>query len=159
AALRLFESAELPAKTRNISSSFPVFVRTAYIWLLIAAVLGLWAAHGGSRGALGASRHALTVGFVSTMVLSVGPRILPAFAGQRLLFSSKLMFAALALLSAGCALRVSSEVISYQGYGQWAWNGLAVSARTELTAITLFATNMAITMARRPILRKTKLRV
>jgi hypothetical protein len=39
----------------------------------------------------------------------VGQRVLPAFSGMRLLFSSKLMFAGLLLLTVGCALRVSGE--------------------------------------------------
>ena len=46
--------------------------------------------------------EALTVGFISVMVLSIGERILPAVAGMHLLWSSKLMLAALLLLSVGC---------------------------------------------------------
>lgn len=57
----------------------------------------------------GASRHALTVGFVGTMILGVGQRIRPAFAGMRLLWSPKLMFVGLFLLTLGCTLRVSCE--------------------------------------------------
>jgi hypothetical protein len=60
-----------------------------------------------SGGFWGASRHALTVGFVSTMILAVGQRILPAFAGMRLLWSSRLMFVGLFLLTVGCGLRVT----------------------------------------------------
>src|ERR1051326_5326428 len=39
--LRLFESAERPAKTTGVHSSFPSFVRLAYAWAMIAAVLGV----------------------------------------------------------------------------------------------------------------------
>ncbi len=67
-------------------------------------------------GIWGASRHALTVGFIAVMVFCVGQRILPAFAGMRLLWSTRLMFAGLLLLTTGCTLRVSSEVLAYQGY-------------------------------------------
>ena len=42
-ALHIFARPEKPAKTKGIHSSFPLFVRSAYVWLLIAAVLGIWA--------------------------------------------------------------------------------------------------------------------
>ena len=37
-AIRFFESAVKPAKTVNIHRSFPVFIRIAYVWLLIAVL-------------------------------------------------------------------------------------------------------------------------
>jgi uncharacterized protein involved in response to NO len=143
AALRMFESAQQEPKTRGVHSAFPYFVRMAYAWLVVAALLGvaatLWDRSGGIWGA---SRHALTVGFVAVMVFSVGQRILPAFAGMRLLWSTRLMFACLGLLTLGCALRVSSEVLAYQGYANWAWPVLPVSAILELAAVSAFAINI-----------------
>jgi uncharacterized protein involved in response to NO len=91
-ALGLFSPAQRPPKTKGVHSSFPTFIRTAYIWLRIAAALGIWAANAANpSGIWGASRHALTVGFVSMMVFCVGQRVLPEFSGMRLLFSSKLI--------------------------------------------------------------------
>jgi len=47
-------------------------------------ILRLLAAHlDRALGWTGGSRHALTVGFISTMVFTIGQRILPAFAGMR----------------------------------------------------------------------------
>ena len=81
-ALRIFGQPEKAAKTKGIHSSFPFFVRSAYVWLLIAAVLGIWAANATDpAGIWGASRHALTVGFVAMMVFCIGQRVLPAFSG------------------------------------------------------------------------------
>jgi uncharacterized protein involved in response to NO len=77
------------------------------------------------------------------MVFCVGQRVLPAFAGMKLLLSSRLMFLSTAALVLGCALRVTSEIIAYQGYGAWAWRALPVSAVIEMTAVTLFAINLA----------------
>jgi len=143
AALRMFEPAVNPAKIRGVHSSFPFFVRMAYGWLLVAAALGAAAVRWDTSGGIwGASRHALTVGFVAVMILSVGQRILPAFAGMRLLWSTRLMFAGLALVTLGCTLRVSCEVIAYQGYGAWAWPVLPASALCELGGLTLFAVNI-----------------
>ena len=150
-AIRVFEPSEQQPKTRGIHSSFPVFVRVAYGWLIIAAVLGVAANFWDSSGGIwGASRHALTVGFISVMVLSVGQRILPAFAGMRLLWSPKLMFGGLSLLTIGCTLRVSCEVLAYQGYANWAWQVLPVSALFELSGLTVFAVNILGTFLLEP---------
>lgn len=150
-ALHMFEKAERQPKTRGVHSTFPFFIRMAYGWLLVAAFLGVAAAQWDSSGGIwGASRHALTVGFVAIMILSVGQRILPAFAGMRLLWSTTLMFAALALLSLGCALRVSCEVLAYQSYATWAWRILPFSAILELGGITAFAINILGTFVFEP---------
>ncbi len=143
AALRMFEPAQQEPKTRGVHPSFPFFVRMAYGWLLVAALLGVGAALWDSSGGIwGASRHALTVGFIAVMVLCVGQRILPAFAGMRRLWSTRLMFTGLFLLSLGCALRVSSELLAYQNYANWAWSVLPISAFLELAGITAFAMNI-----------------
>ena len=145
-ALRLFEPTMHAAKTRGVHRSFPVFIRTAYAWLVVAAALGAAAVRWDVSGGIwGASRHAFTVGFVSIMVFSVGQRVLPAFAGARALWSPALMVAGLLLLTSGCALRVTAEVLAYQRYVTWAWPLLPVSAFLELGAVTIFATNMTAT--------------
>jgi uncharacterized protein involved in response to NO len=146
-ALRIFGRPRKPAKTLGVSPSFPVFVRGAYVWLLIAAALGVYAARADTHGGIwGASRHALTVGFLSTMVFAIGQRVLPAFCGMRLLYSKGLMGASLAVLNLGCLLRVASEVPAYEANLRVAWRILPVSALTELTAVTLFAINLGITL-------------
>lgn len=149
-ALRLFETPQQAAKTKSVYAGYPMFVHFAYIWLVIAAALGVWAESMGSAGVWGASRHALTVGFVATMVFCAGQRVLPAFSGMRLLFSPALMGAGLMLLTCGCVLRVSAEILAYQGYAVSAWKWLPVSAVIELSAVTVFAVNMFCTFVRTP---------
>jgi uncharacterized protein involved in response to NO len=150
-ALRMFEPSEQEAKIRGVHSSFPVFVRMAYAWLLVAAALGIAATRWDTSGGIwGASRHALTVGFISVTILSVGQRILPAFAGMRMLWSTKLMFVGLAFVTVGCTLRVSCEVIAYQGYAVWAWSVLPTSALCELTGLTVYAINILGTFILEP---------
>jgi uncharacterized protein involved in response to NO len=151
AGLRMFEPAVNEAKIRGVHSSFPVFVRMAYAWLVVAAILGVAATLWDSSGGIwGASRHALTVGFVAVMIASVGQRILPAFAGMRVLWNKQLMFAALLLLTIGCALRVSCEVLAYQEYAGWAWSVLPYSALLELAGLTAFAINIVGTFVLQP---------
>lgn len=150
-ALRLLEPPQQQAKIKGVHSSFPIFIRLAYLWAVIAALLAIWASSiESSHGIWGASRHALTVGFLATMVFSIGQRVLPAFSGMRLLFSTRLMFVSLLLLTAGCLLRVSSEILAYQGFAVWAWSWLPISAVAEMTAVTVFAINLLLTFLSRP---------
>lgn len=151
AALGLFAGTERPAKLKGVHSSFPVFIRLSYLWALVAALLGTWAASTrDAHGIWGASRHALTVGFLATMVFAIGQRVLPAFVGMKLLFSTKLMFVSLVLLTIGCALRVSSEVLAYQDFLPSAWSWLPVSAIIEMAAVTVFAVNLFATFTSTP---------
>jgi hypothetical protein len=150
-ALRLAESSVQPPKILGVHRTFPAFVRLAYGWLLIATAIGIAAQYFDHAGGFhGASRHALTVGFFSTMVLAIGQRILPAFSGMKVLFSPKLMFACLACLTLGCALRVSSEILAYEQYASFAWNLLPISAWLELGAMVLFAANLLLTFRSQP---------
>ncbi len=150
-ALRIFKRPVQPAKVNGVHHSFPIFIRIAYIWLLASALLSVAAALTDRAGGVwGASRHALTVGFLATMVFSIGPRILPAFCGSRILFSPKLMLLSLVFLNIGCLLRVCSEIMAYEGYANHAWSVLPVSAVIELAAVTIFALNLGWTFMRPP---------
>lgn len=142
-ALRLFEPSDKPAKTQGVHKSFPAFIRLAYSWLIAASLLGIWAAlDPGAPGIGGAARHAVTVGFLMTIVFSVAPRILPALLGRRKLFSENLMLLALLLSSIGCFLRVTFEIVAYQQYISWSWSVLPIAVTLELAAVVLFAVNM-----------------
>jgi hypothetical protein len=147
-ALRMVERPHGHAKVQGIHPSFPVFIRVAYLWLVIAAAMSIWAAFADQHsGIWGASRHALTVGFAATMVFSIGPRILPHFCGVTRLFSSPLMFASLLLLQTGCTLRASSEPLAYESLMPLAWHVLPVSGILELSGVLIFAVNIAATIA------------
>ncbi|HEY3706959.1 MAG TPA: hypothetical protein VGL22_17995 [Terracidiphilus sp.] len=137
------------AKVQGIHASFPVFVRIAYVWLVIAAGMSVWAALADvHNGVWGASRHALTVGFAATMVFAIGPRILPHFGGVYNLFSKRLMLVSLVLLQCGCTLRVTSEPLAYEGFSLFAWRVLPISATLELAGVLVFAFNVAMTYAK-----------
>ena len=151
AGLHIFRASLKPAKTIGVCASFPAFTRGSYVWLLAAAALGIFAARSDTHGGVwGASRHALTVGFLATMVFGIGQRVLPAFCGMRLLYSKKLMWASLTTLNVGCLLRVTAEIPAYEANLRAAWTLLPISAVTELTAVTLFALNLAITLVLPP---------
>ncbi|MGB8028704.1 MAG: hypothetical protein WCF30_03480 [Terracidiphilus sp.] len=145
-ALRLTQRPQGPAKVQGIHPSFPSFIRLAYAWLVIASLMGIWAAFADQHGGIwGASRHALTVGFAATMVFAIGPRILPHFAGIYSIFSKRLMFLSLLLLQTGCTLRVCSEPLAYEGIQSFAWKTLPVSGMLELSGVLVFAVNIVLT--------------
>jgi hypothetical protein len=122
------------------------FVATAYIWLAVAAVLLLGLRIAEAVAAVspllvhafgGASRHALTVGFVSLMIVGVAWRILPIFSGAPRARPA-LVPAVFTLLVMGNTLRVTGQAAA----GLWggAWYGvMGISGWLELTAVTLFA--------------------
>lgn len=147
-AVRIFEKADKPAKVKGVHGSFPAFVRLAYVWLLLSGLLAVWAAlEPNSPGIGGAGRHALTVGFLMTLVFAVAPRMLPAFLCKTKLFSQTLMLVAPLLTNLGCLLRVSSEIIAYQDSTSWAWLLLPLSASLELSGVIVFSINMILTFA------------
>ena len=154
--LRVFERATGRPRIHGIHRSIALFVRVAYGWLLVGVGLGLWAAASevDTAGVIGASRHALTVGCLTTMVFSVAPRILPTFTLRTRLFSPGLMALALVTLTVGCTTRVVAEILAYQGYVSKAWAWLPVSAVIELAAVTIFATNMAATFLFMPVVTR-----
>lgn len=146
-ALHVWEPAVQPAKLLHVHRCFPLFLRIAYIWLVISCILHMLAVlYDHSGGIWGASRHALSVGFIAGMVFAIGQRVLPAFCGMRVLWSARLMFWSLLLLNLGCALRVIFEALAYESYWEFAWRVLPFSALMELAAVALFALNLAVTL-------------
>jgi hypothetical protein len=149
ASLQVLGPSVKPPKIVGVHSSFPLFVRIAYAWLLVSAAISVSAALWDKAGGLwGASRHALTVGFMSTMVFAIGQRVLPAFCGMRILYSARLMCWSLSLLTFGCFLRVVSEIGAYESYVPSLWPCLPASAVIEMIAVTVFAGNLLLTLHR-----------
>ena len=150
-ALHVWQPAVQPAKLLHVARTFPLFIRVAYVWLVVSCLLDALAVRYDYAGGIwGASRHALTVGFVAGMVFVIGQRVLPAFCGMRILWSTRLMFWSLLLLNLGCALRITLEPLAYEGYWNFAWKLLPYSAVVELTAVVLFAANIIGTLLRPP---------
>jgi hypothetical protein len=150
-AIHVWESSVHPAKLHGVHASFPYFLRLPYIWLVVSCVLNMLAVHyDGAGGIWGASRHAITVGFVAGMVFVIGQRVLPAFCGMRILWSKRLMLWSLLLLQIGCAIRVMFEPLAYENYWKFGWKLLPASAIVELAAVTMFAWNIFATLLQPP---------
>lgn len=150
-AMHVWERPVNQAKVLNIHPTFPLFIRLAYVWLVISCIMQLLAVPLDDGGGIwGGSRHALTVGFVAAMVFTIGQRVLPAFCGMHILWSKSLMFWSLFLLMSGCFLRVLAEPLAYDRLWAPAWKILPYSAGIEFTAVGLFALNILVTLSRPP---------
>jgi uncharacterized protein involved in response to NO len=146
-ALQVFHASVREPKRIGVYGHYPAFIRLAYAWLVVGALLGIWAdLEPRLRGLGGASRHALTVGFLAMLIFCVGPLILPSFLAGRELRSTRLMGASLWLLAIGCLLRVSSEAVAYSASGGLSWKILPISGVLELTAVCVFVVNLGWTM-------------
>jgi hypothetical protein len=69
---------------------------------------------------------------------------------MRVLYSPALMLWSLLLLNAGCFLRVGAEIGAYESYVPSLWPLLPASAVIEMTAVTVFAGNLMLTLHRPP---------
>jgi hypothetical protein len=94
------------------------FVRAAYIWLLISCgmmpffpVYGILTHQGFAHTYMGSHRHALTVGFISMMILGVSSRVVPILAGIDAKRTNSL-WVPFVLFNVGCAGRVLLQVLT-----------------------------------------------
>lgn len=101
----------------NTDRSFK-FIRAAYVWLIAAtAMLPLFPLYGAlthqvfAHSFMGAQRHAITVGFISLMILGVSARVAPILAGvdARKLDS---LWGPFLFINLGCAGRVGLQILT-----------------------------------------------
>jgi hypothetical protein len=138
------------------------FLRAAYVWLFISlgmllllplyqfGLLAWWApeAHaaqlGFSHAYYGAIRHAITVGFVSMMIVGVAAKVVPTLNGVdvRALSSLWLPFV---LLNLGCALRVLSQIAT--DFWPAAFPIAGISGCLEVTGLALWGVHLWRIMA------------
>ena len=94
------------------------FIRAAYAWLILAMammpfflVYGVLMHQGFSHSYMGAQRHAITVGFISMMILGVSSRVVPILAGVSGDRISRL-YGPFVLINVGCAGRVVLQILT-----------------------------------------------
>ncbi len=145
------------------------FLRAAYVWLLLALALTLLmpvynyvllpALAPGSEAVRlhfshawsGAARHAITVGFVSLMIVGVASRVVPTLNGVDAGRLSALWLP-FVLLNAGCALRVTAQVLT--DFTPRAFPFAGASGVLEVTGLALWGLHLGLVMAGRPRLRR-----
>jgi hypothetical protein len=116
------------------------FVRAAYAWLgvslLMLVMLPVYTRAVGlpfSHAYYGSIRHAVTVGFVSVMIMGLSLRLLPGTRGA----SAPRILVPLILVNCGCGLRVVSQALTDTVPG--AFSVIGVSGVLELVGFTWWA--------------------
>lgn len=153
-ALRIFEPAAAAPKTRGVDACFPWFVRLAYAWFAVGVTMllggDLYQYLTGTAPAhiyTGAWRHAVTVGFITTLMVGLGYRLLPLFTGVDL-WRPTWMRLSFWLLAVGNTVRVIFELATATGQ-RWVYLVMGSSGVMELTALTLFGIAIWKTLSRR----------
>jgi uncharacterized protein involved in response to NO len=136
---------------QGVDNAYTWFVRLGYFWLVVTGlmILGgdlyqLLTGHLAAHQYVGAYRHAVTVGFISTVMIGVAYRVLPIFNGTEL-YSPKAMRVSFWLLAIGNLFRVGWQLGTLTG-SVVAYAGTGVSGYLELTAMGIFAWNIVKTL-------------
>ncbi|MGH2519202.1 MAG: hypothetical protein ACRDF8_05310 [Chloroflexota bacterium] len=141
--------------TAGHSGWYEAYVLAAYSWLVVGLAIELGTAAAQAAGIptpagdlFLAGLHAITVGFISTMIMGMAARIVPAFAATRL-YSGRLLTATWCCLMLGTALRVPTQAL-YSTAGGVVVPLLGLSGVIQLAALVLFAINLWLTLNASP---------
>ncbi|HEY8505669.1 MAG TPA: NnrS family protein [Gemmataceae bacterium] len=139
------------------------FFRAAYAWLLVSLGMlvllpvyqfGLlrWLSPGSEAAGIGFShayygavRHAVTVGFLSLMIVGVAARVVPALSRADLR-SLPALWLPFALINLGCALRVTGQVLT--DFTPSAFPVAGVSGLLEVTGLAVWGAHLWRVMSR-----------
>jgi hypothetical protein len=147
ALLKLYKLESIVAH-RHRKNAWPErFVRTAYFWLVFAAVLnfayGLSSFVGGSpvpHAFVASYHHALTVGFFSLMIVGMSMKLVPAFIGV-MNKQPRIAGVLFVLLLTGNTLRIVCESMA-QVYGGAFYALMGLSGFIEVSALALYGVTL-----------------
>lgn len=147
---RIFQPAKEPDRSLK-------FLRTAYVWLFMSlgmlvllpvyqwGALAAWAPAseaarmGFSHAYYGAIRHAITVGFISLMIVGVSSKVIATLNGLDISRLSRL-WAPFVLINAGCSLRVLFQTLT--DFTPSAFPVAGASGLLEVTGLLLWAVHV-----------------
>jgi hypothetical protein len=149
--LGMFKRAVAPVDGANGARAYEKYVYAAYVWLVISvlsvAVLSYYQAatgHPAPHALMGSYRHALTVGFISFMILGYAMRVLPIFLG-RPIHSLRLLNGTFVLMMIGCTARVIFQGLTVP-FGIWPFAVAGMSGWFEAGGLALFGYNLLRTL-------------
>lgn len=127
------------------ASAFTRHVRVAYGWLLISNLMLLFMPiynncfyMGFSHAWYGAIRHAITVGFASTLLIALGQTLSDGCLNKRFQGYSHI---GLALITLGCSWRVSMQILS--DWHPLGFTLIAISGLIEMAAFLVWGWSLA----------------
>ncbi|HHT9119184.1 MAG TPA: DUF1858 domain-containing protein [Candidatus Hypogeohydataceae bacterium YC41] len=148
--LRVFEKPTKELADVIMDRSYEKTIRAAYFWLIVGLLIRVIVPSlGGAStptGHLfhGSSNHAVTVGFISMMMIGYSSKMVPTFRGVNL-YSFRLSELTFFLLNLGIILRVFFQLLVTK-YPAIAYPAVGASGWIEVTALSLFAYNLWKTM-------------
>ena len=160
---RLWRQAEEPDRSLK-------FLRVAYVWLFISlAMLVLMplyqavvlqqlapdsaaAKMGFSHAYYGAARHAITVGFISLMIVGVAAKVVPTLNGVSTQDLS-VLWGPFVLINTGCTLRVVGQTLT--DFHPLAFPVAGVSGILEVMGLALWGAHLVLIMCGRARLRRS----
>jgi uncharacterized protein involved in response to NO len=128
------------------------FIRTAYFWLLFSSGLNMAFALSATLGSpaphafVASYHHALTVGFISMMIVGMSMRLVPVFIGY-MNRHTRLAGIVYALLLAGNTARIIGESFAYLQGGAF-YTLMGVSGAVEVCALVCYAVALWRAMGR-----------
>lgn len=138
--LRLFRPAQGPERSLK-------FLRAGQVWLLVSLAMLVLAplyfrlsGEPFSHAWYGATRHAVTVGFISLTIMGVAARVVPTVRGLDTRGLSQLWVPFL-LVNAGCTLRVTLQVAT--DFTPAAFSLVGLSGLLEVAGLTVWGVGLA----------------
>lgn len=157
--IRVFESSTKELADIVMDRSYEKTIKVAYIWLVIGMLIRIAIPSIGEdtpSGHLfyGASNHAVTVGFISMMMIGYASKMVPTFRGVAI-YNIRLSEWTFVLLNIGIFLRVAAQMLipSYPGL---AYPVVGISGWLEVTAMGMFAYNLWNTINLKEELRSSE---
>src|SRR3989338_1278515 len=148
--LRIFERSTKELQDVVMDRSYAKTIRTAYIWLIVSAIILLvmpFLGHGTEtqKRFHGSLNHAVTVGFITMMIIGYASKMIPTFKGINM-HSIRLSNITFILLNTGCFLRVFSQILVGTSGRTIFYGTMGTSGWFELAALGIFGYNLWKTM-------------
>jgi len=144
--LRVFERSTKELQDVVMDRSYAKTIRTAYLWLIVSAGILFvmpFLGHGTEmqKRFHGSLNHALTVGFITMMIIGYASKMIPTFKGINM-HSIRLSNITFILLNTGCFLRVFSQILVGIHGKKVFYVTMGTSGWFELVALSLFGYNL-----------------
>ena len=149
--LRVFERSTKELRDVVMDRSYTKTIRAAYIWLIVSMLILITMPFLHHKTEIlkqfhGSFNHAVTVGFITMMMIGYASKMVPTFTGINM-HSIKLSNITFILLNTGCFIRVFSQMSVGISGGKPVFYGIVgTSGWFELAAIGFFGYNLWKTM-------------
>lgn len=149
--LCVFERSTRELEGVVMDRSYTKTIRAAYLWLIVSTLILIVLPFLGQGSEIqkrfhGSLNHAVTVGFITMMIIGYASKMIPTFRGVDM-YSIRLSDMTFVLLNIGCFLRVFSQMlVGVAEENRIFYSALGVSGWFETAALAIFGYNIWKTM-------------